>query len=605
MKNRGTTQSKGLLSRLVRESLILSCLEAISSRLISFFKNGLFSYILTGGGASDAALHSGGFGSTADENRLKARFNRSVKQKVALSFENSFIVGRYRDAVRRAVCTPVSTYGMFTATLGIYICLVYFVKLYGFTAADTQNISSLITGLIVIAASVPLLLCRKSLARALSESAFFGAAFSGLVELDAYGDEKGRGAAGMALIAGSVLGVLSFFSGEIRILAFVAAVVFLLLVAYSPECGLLTAALVFPFCPAGALCAVICASLFSYVVKVLRGKRNFRLNTAGIFMLILCLCFLFETAGGGRNALFAFCMAALYLLTANLLTTQALLSKAANVLTIGLGAAVAVYAMQVFMAAFSGGDWYTALVSSFSVFGSGKRFAAYVLLCAPFVFCKAQGGGFIAKLYGYLVVVACIIYSVLYGSVAYAILAALAASLYLAVAGRRLFRPFLLCFAVPVGGLYFAAVPISFGDMGFYNTLSCWIDAFKAGGANWLFGCGMSDASTALAFGGDSRSLYLQIFVQCGAAGFLLLAAALCFALQRLYVRLDGVGSENRSITAAAGASSVTGLIMGMGINLWADKDLSFIFWFGLGIAAAAYEVRKERRRGVNDEQIV
>lgn len=603
MKSKGTTHRKSFIKRLLSESLILSCLGKLSSRLISFFKASVMSYVLTGAATSDEALKNGGLGRAAEKQRLKTRFAKNVKLRFALSVENSAISRSYRESVNRVMHSPVRTFGVFTATLGVYICLVYFVKLYGFSSLRPAGLGSLFTGCVMIAASVPLLLCRKSLACALEKSAFVHSLLTGITDLGVYGGERRSGGVGIALMTGSFLGALTFFCGEKRILLLIAGALYLLVVLYSPEMGLLSAVALFPFCRAEWVCAILTAALISYVIKVLRGKRNLRFGTANVFMLLLCLCFLFELFGGGKNALFAFCMAALYLLTANLFTTRTLLNKGVNALTLGLGVAVVVYAAQVFTAASAGAGWKQTLIDSHSVFGTGRQFSAYLLLVLPFLFCKAQGGAFFSKLYGYLLAAACIVYSVLNGNTAYAVLTAAAAALFLAVQGRKLFRPFLLCFGLPVCGLYFAAVPISFGEMGFYTLLSGWAAAFKAGVHNFLLGSGMSAASSALAFWGDSHSFYLQIFVECGFLGFLLLALAVCFALQQTYSQLSEVGSENRSVTAAAGASALVGLILGMGTNLWADKDLCFIFWFSLGLAGAAYEIRMERRRGAENER--
>lgn len=605
MKSKGTTQRNGFINRLFKGSLILSCLGIISSRLISFFKASVFSYLLTGGFVSDGALESGGIGSAAKKHKLNTRFVRAAKSYFAHSVENSFISKRYNQTLSRLIYTPVSTFGAFFATLGIYFCLVYFVKLYGFDAETTDDISSLLIGGVIILLSLPLLLSRKPLVSALGSSVFVRNMLSSLIELDTYNGEKQHSAFGTALVAGSVLGVLSFFCGELKIIALIAAAVYLLLVFHSPEFGLLSVVLSFPLCQRRMLCTLISVAFASYIIKVLRGKRNLNMTTSNIFVLLLGLCFVFELFGGGEGAWFAACMAAAYLLAANLITTQKLLNKCANVFAIGLGVVVTVFAVQVFVAALNGASWSKTLTSSYSVFASGKQLSCYLLLMLPFVYCKANGRSLLSKVYSYGLVIVCIIYSVLNGDTVYAILTAVAATLFLAVKDRKIFRPFAMCFGVPVGGLYFADVPISFGDMGFYTTVSSWVAAFRAGLGNFITGTGMSDASVALVFQGDSHSMYLQTFIECGITGVLLLVLAIAFAFQRVYAQLSKVGSTNRNVTAAAGATAVIGVIIGMGTNLWADKDTCLIFWLCLGIACAAYEIRKEKRRGNDDEQNV
>lgn len=606
MKSKGTTQRIGLINRLLKGSLILSCLGIISSRLISFFKASVFSYLLVGGTVSDAALENGAIGTAVKKHRLNTRLVRAVKTWFSLSVENSVIVKRYRIALNRLIYTPISTFGAFFATLGIYICIVYFIKLYGFNAQTTVSISSLYIGGVVVLFSIPLLLSRKSLVGALYSSVFVRTMLSGLIDLDAYTGEKQHGAVGTALMAGFSLGFLCFFCGEVKVLLLLLAVVYLLVVLHSPEAGLVSVIAAFPFCERYMLCTLISVAFASYLIKVLRGKRNLHLKTSNIFALMLGLCFLFELfGGGGKTAWFALCMTAAYLLAANLINTQKLLNKCANVFTVGLGVVVTVFAVQVFVDALNGAGWGYTLTHSCSVFASGKQLSCYLLLMLPFVYCKSGGRSFLSKAYSYALVIACIIYSVLNGDTVYAILTAIAATLFLAVKDRKIFRPFVMCFGVPVSGLYFAAVPISFGDMGFYETVSGWVAALRAALDNFITGTGMSALSVSLVFAGDSHSMFLQTFIECGAAGLLLLLLAVVFALQRVYARLGEVDSVNRNITAAAGASALIGLVIGMGTNLWADKDTCLIFWLCLGLAGAAFEIRKEKRRGNDDEQDV
>lgn len=603
MKNRAASKKRRFFAGLSGESLILSCLGSLSSRLISFFKESIFSYIFTGGEKSDAALKTGALSTAAAEHGIKAKSFRTFKRRFATSVENSAIANIYRSAVQRLIYMPVSTYGTFFATLGIYICLVYFVKLYGFGGENTAELSSLIIGAAIMVLSIPLLLCRKPLAAKLYGSLFIRGMLAGLINLGEYNGEKRRGAVGIALIVGSALGVLTFFCGEKSILLMLLLLVFALLVFFSPELGLISAVAVFPFCGRRLICALITASLASYILKVLRGKRNLRLCSANVFVIILGLCFVFELSGGGENAWFAMSMTALYLLAANLLNTKRLIKKCANVLTVGLGVALAVYVAQVFIAALEGASWRYALITSRSVFTSGRELAYYMLLLLPFIFCKAGGTGAFSRLYGYLFTAAIIVYSVVNGYTVCAVLAAIAATLFLAVRGRRIFRPFAVCFGVPIGALYFAAVPISFGDMGFYDTLSGWLAALKAGSGSFFTGVGMSAQSVSLVLEGDSRSMFLQTFTECGFFGLLLLGLAVCFALQRCYCGLSKVGTENRNLAAAAGAVCAVGLMIGLCTNLWADTDMCFVFWLCLGMSGAAYELRKEERRGLDDEQ--
>jgi len=604
MKSNKNAHKKSFIKRLFEESLILSCLGKISSRLIYFFKVSIFSFLLTDCDTVDNALERGAASRGVNRIKLKQRFIRPLKYRFSLSVENSLLAGLYRRGLQRALYTPVSTYGAFLATLGIYIGLVYFVKLYAFFATDI-SVASLVTACVVFLCSVPLLFCGKPLITAVSESAVISTLLSGCIDFSAYNGKKRSAAVGSAIILGSVSGVLTFFCGEWRILALICAAIYLLMVLHSPELGLFSVVLLFPFVPRPLTCAMVLITFAFYILKVLRGKRNLHFGTAGVFVAMLGIGFLFVyLKGGGQNALFALCMCLVYCLAANLLCTPKLLRKCVRTLVTGFSVALAIYALQVFNAAYSGHNWYGAIVGSFSVFATADRLACYALLLLPFVFCKSKNGSFIKQTVSYLLMVACIIYSVVIGYTALAVLSAAAIALYLAVDGCRLFRPLVLCFGLPVMGLYFASGYIPYNNVNLFAVMENWMAALKAGSAHFFTGVGMSAASVTMAFGGDSSSMYFQTLLECGISGLLLLVLATAFSTQRIYTQLSPTGTENRSITAAAGAAALICLTVSMGENLWADPSLCVIYWLCLGLASAAYTARQEEQRGMYDEKM-
>lgn len=600
MKNNGSVRKKGFIKRLARESLILSCLGKLSSRLIYFLKVSMLSFLLTGCAGTDKALESGVTGSYIKEHKLFSRFVRPVKRAFSLSVEESFFAGLYRKALERVIYTPVSTYGAFFLTFGIYIALVYYVKLYAFYM--TTSMASLEIACVIMLFSLPLLLSRKSLVGLLSGSVFISGIFSGCIDFSYYDGKKRPAAVGTAIILGSLLGVLTFFCGELRMIAFLFAAVFMLVVFHSPEMGLFSTALAFPFFDRGFVSALVFVSFISYIIKVLRGKRNLHFGASGVFVSLLGLMFLFNwLGGGGEKALFAFCMCALYILAANLLSTPKLLRKCVSALVSGFGICILVAAVQVFNSAWTGEGWRTAVEGSFSVFSDDSALAGYMILMLPFMFCKANRGGFLSKGLSYLLFVTCIAYSVFTGHTVFAVLAAVTVTVYLSISARRIFRPLVLCFGLPVGGLYFADVSISYSGMGLYDVMAGWTAAVAAATPHFFLGVGMTDASVALAFGGESNSMFLQTLVECGLAGLVLLTLALAFAMQRLYASLSKVGTENRVVTAAAGASVLAGFMLGCGIDLWAHTELCVAFWLCLGLAGATYRVRTEERRDTDE----
>jgi len=600
MSNKGNVRKKGFIKRLLAESLILSCLGRISSRLICFFKKSIFSLFLIGCDISDNALETGAAGGFFKKRQVYTRFVLPVKRGFSASVEEGVIARHYRKLLQAALYTPVRTYGAFFATYGIYVGLIYVIKHYENLSGAT--VSSLQSACVIMLLAFPLMFVGKPLISFIGGSTFVSSIFAGFVDFSRFDGEKRPNAIGTALGLGSVLGVLTFFSDEKRMLVFLGASVFMLAVFHYPELGFFTAALVFPFISKRLLCVLLAVTLFSYLLKVLRGKRSFRINTASVFVTMLCLCFFFAAlGGGGEKAWFAFSVCALYLLAVNLIVSPGLLRKSVTTLALGLGICITVFAVQVFVKALDGVDWFTAVRDSHSVFESSHALAGYLVLMLPMMFCKANKSGLFYQGVSYLIFVASIIYSVMMEHTALAVLSAVGVTAYLAISARRIFRPLVLGFGLPIGGLFFSAVPITYTGMGVYDSMAGWASAVAASVPRIFFGVGMSEASVKLAFEGNSGSMFFQTLLECGLLGFMLLVLAVVFAMQRIYASLSKVGTQNRVVTAASGAAALVGFILACGTNLWESTELCFVFWLCLGIAGAAYRLRKDEWREYYD----
>lgn len=600
MKSKVSTK-KGYFKRLREESLVLSCLAGLSSRLIYFLKVSLISFFFSGAESFDTSLENGFFYDGIKSIKLRERVIRPIKGSFSLAFERSSVYLLYRRIAARLLYTPTSTFGAYLVTFGVYVGLVYYVKLYAL--GEDASVYSLVNGCFIIVMAFPLLFSGKPLIRFLGDSAFVSRALYGCIELDAYKGEKKSAAVGSAIIFGSVCGVASYFCGEGRILLLLALAVFAMLIGHSPEMGMVFTAFSFSFVPRGFLMFTVSLTLVSYLFKVIRGKRNLRFGTAGVFAVMLLLNFLFVLMrGGGNNAWYAFCVVAVCLLASNLLVTYKLIKKVIQALVFGMGFVFIDFAYGLLTDALAGGDIASALKVQSAFFDNSYSFARFCLVMLPFLFCKAEGSVLFGRPLCFFVGTGCLAYCVHTGNTLLAIIIAAVLTLYLAVARRRFFRPLLMCFGLPIGVLYFARVPISFEAMGFADTINGWAQAIGAMQGNFFTGVGMTDGSLALGGVTDSHSMYLQTMAECGVVGFVLLVLCLASCCMRLFAGLSPVGNDSRRIAAAAGASVVAGLTLGCYNNLWAEGSLGFVFWLALGIAVAAYEVRKEEKRGVGDE---
>ena len=105
-------------------------------------------------------------------------------------------------------------------------------------------------------------------------------------------------------------------------------------VLYSPESGLLLAIILLPFAPYTAVRIVATASAVSYLLKLLRGKRNMSISATDSVVLLFaaaCIC-----AFGPGQAASLFAASLVYLLAVNLLRSSDLFEKGINALSVGL-----------------------------------------------------------------------------------------------------------------------------------------------------------------------------------------------------------------------------------------------------------------------------
>ncbi|MBE6677602.1 MAG: hypothetical protein E7597_02275 [Ruminococcaceae bacterium] len=602
MKNSKANNKIGYVKRLKNGSLILSCLGGLSSKLICFLKLSILSFLFSGGDKSDRLVEKSAVSKKLKQADIKKNVINKAKTTCARAIESSPVTKAYKKLITGALYTPASSYGAFFVTFGVYVGLVYCVKLYAFRDTDIKT-QSLINACIIILSALHLLFSRKSVIKYLESSAFVRAALGGCIHFGVYGDKKGASALGTAIILGSVFGVLTFFFNELRVLLFIFVIILALVVLSAPELGLCAAALCLPFIERRYLVALICYTFGCYLTKVLRGKRNLHLDTGNIFVLFLLACFGFAAVrGGGINALFAFSATALYIMAANLLITKNLLKKCVQSLCLGFSGVIVIFLFQLFLSAYNKTPFGASLTNSFSVFEESGNLIKYCLVLLPFRFCKSVRSAPFSKTACYLLAAGLMCYSVYTGHVFFAVATSITVALYLTVSNRQIFAPLFLCVGVPLLALYFSGVSVDLNNLGAYNMVSGWVSALKASTSYPVLGFGMSAETLATAGFGDSRSMYLQTLAECGLTGFILLILAIVFAAQRMYTALPKAPSSSRRIAAAAGASGIMGLLLGFGNNLWQEDSICLVLWLSLGIASAACHTRMAEKREMDNE---
>ena len=336
MSKKNSKRKKGLLARSYENSLIISTLDAAGARLHR--------------AVSGSAVARGFcFADRLDEAKDKSLICRAVTSSKANHFfskiktafarlvESSGIVGAYRRGINGILCSQVRDIGVFLLSFGLFSLISTLLKAFMFDYVSDVTEFSFICVAAMLICSLPMLFSKRSVASKLSESAAFSSLLSGLLGISPLALRTKltpRAHSAIALALGTVAGSLSFVFQPANILWTILLAIGAMTVLYSPESGLLLAIILLPFAPYTAVRIVAAASAVSYLLKLLRGKRNMSISATDSVVLLFaaaCIC-----AFGPGQAVSLLAASLIYLLAVNLLRSSDLFEKGVNALSVGL-----------------------------------------------------------------------------------------------------------------------------------------------------------------------------------------------------------------------------------------------------------------------------
>ena len=196
--------------------------------------------------------------------------------------------------------------------------------------------------LAVFIIAVPMNVSKLTLAKAVQSGRITGAIF-----IDAFGyrNESFNGVAtkkskrgGASVLLGIATGVFTFVVHPISILLFLFMCIAIVLIMYAPEIGVLICLFGLPFFsflenPTLALLAFVFVTFISYVVKLIRGKRIFKIELMD-FSVVFFLILIYLSGAisvGGRDSLASASIACIlgfiYFLIVNLIRTEKWLKR--------------------------------------------------------------------------------------------------------------------------------------------------------------------------------------------------------------------------------------------------------------------------------------
>ena len=596
-----------LLKRLIRESLILSCLSSLSERIIKLFGSGIFYIIFCGCDETDAYLKKGVIGRLTAKTELNTRIIRPFKFFFASGIEHSRIVSFYRRIIGRLLAVSIRFYGILICTLGIYGVGIYLAKMLSYIT-ETPDTNELFWSVFLFIAGIPMLMSGRSVSAVLKTSRFFGWFFVGILGINEmalreYKKPETHGTA--AFVSGTVLGLITIFVST-PVIAFVfLSVVLCASILYTPELGLLSAVMLFPIISVRLLAALLVVTTICYFLKVLRAKRNLRFKTADIFVLFfgfyIIALGLLSGSGGQVRAVYLLCFLAVYFLIANLIASERLIKQTLYAFCIGSGLSCSLFILQ-HIAGGIENIYIDPLLNLISTSLVGKSSYGYFLvLLLPICLALFKTNNFKSEKAALLVLSfltsACII---IMADRLILVSAYMAVFLYILFAYKKPISTVLL-FSVISPVIYFWIPFIPFLNDIFSQTYT----DLMSGGTDKLVGTvlptgvGIGDRIMLLALNKTGASNYIgnlgllkRLIIEGGLFYLISFLLAVFFILQRCFNYL--VRCKNTRIGFILSAFSAVLFIflsLGMFYDMWEDIRIYMLFWVVCGVISAVKNV--------------
>ncbi len=613
-------------------SLLVYLFDKLTDKIYHALIEGFFGYIFTAYSTELCAYNDGYVVSYFKGGKKTRHVLRIIRQYFSESFETSFVLRIMSRAVNRLAFMPLKIYGSFFMSFGIYTMLVYFIKLL-IPAAGTADIDSLYIGIGLCIVTLPIYLSSQNLSEAVQKGKLTSALF-----VDAFGyreenfenkNPKKRYRSAWSVFWGLIAGILTFVISPIAIIVFLLLATVITLIIITPEIGVLFCLFALPFFsftsnPTLLLTLSVLVTIFSYIIKIIRGKRIFKLELMDISVIIFFVLVLFSGAitFGGRpsyySALVACCLLFGYFLVVNLIRTEKWLNRCIVAL-VSSGTVVAVIGVLQYIFGLAPNGWLDMSVFSdiegrtVSLFENPNYLAAYLALVLPFTVFKAitakSKKGRVLGFICCLMMIICTVFTWTRGAWVAVLVSVL---LFFMIFSKKTMRlifvmlasiPF-LPFVLPKNVVNRFMSIGNLTDSSIQYRLYTWKGSLQMAKEYFWGGIGYGTEAFAqmypmYSYAGieaavHTHSLYLQILIEMGIAGIACFALIAVLYIQKSFEYMKNPISRNDMlITAAALCSFVALLIMGIFDYVWYNYRIFFLFWVVMALGVCCVRIGK------------
>ncbi len=618
------------LSGIASFSFFVFILDKLGHIIYNALINGFFGKLFTSYSTLQKRFKKGFCGYILFGNHRVRRFFKRVRKYIATDIEVGMFTKLFRRIIGYFCAAPLHFYGNFFLFFGIYTSVVYFIKLFLPETGEAIPID-FVVGASSTIASIPLMFSKVPLAQAIKQSVIgnmiFQGAFGFSDEVFKRQTKKVKSRGNIMLVLGLVAGIMSFFIKPAAILLGILFVVMLLLIASSPEIGVLLTIIILPFFtflsfPTIYLSGLILITTFFYIVKVIRGKRVFNLELidAAVFafgiMILLSGGFSFGRVSSLYTAIVMSCLLIGYFLIVNLIKTEKW-AKRCIIALVSSASIAALVGIFEFIFGESNQKWLDpALFSDIklrvvSFFENPNMLSVFLIIAFPFaVALMLTSKNFNEKLLAFFACVILVLCTVFTWSRGAWLAIIFGTFIFFAVYTTKTFRIF---------GAAFIIVPLlqtllpqniidrllsisNLADSSISYRIYTWKGTLRAISDFIWGGIGFGDEAfsniyplysySGMETAQHSHSLYLQILLCAGIFGFIVFALIVFLYCQKSFEYIKNPeNKDSRIYVAAAFSAIVSALIMGVFDYIWYNYRIFYIFWVVMAIGCAFIRV--------------
>lgn len=616
-------KKKYVRSGLFRHSVLIFYLTKFSGWIYHAFLSGFFGWILT---SYDALAQ--GFASSKIVRNIKRfsgmkalNFIKNAKRFIAVTYERSFFLNKIRDLSTKILTAKINTFGLFFFSYGIYLVLIQLIKKYAIVM-ETSVPHAIYIGFGSLIAGFFMLFSKKNVASAVYDSRilrFILFDFLGLRILDVANAAKCETRKGFNIpfLFSMIFALISIFIDPLMIIEIILLFILFSVILSSPETGIILMFLSLPFLATIHLAEFLCLILISYILKLICGRRIFRLHLLD-FSVIAFLIFVFcggvvtiDTSSFPKMLLML-CFMSAYFIVKNIISSPVLVRRCLYALVIGATVVSAYGIYQNYFEALST-TWQDVSVFSeirgrvVSTFENPNVLGEFLILVFPITLALMANAKRANERFWLFISAtlhcACLIFTWSRGAwLGFAI----ATVLFLCVSSKYFFTAGLL--SIPAVATFFvfnldASSSIlrritSFSDSSTSYRLNIWKGVLQMLQDIGLYGIGIgegafSKAYPAYALSGievapHSHNLYLQITVEMGIFALLaFLCLIFTFSLCSFSFCKNAVNRANRSICLGIFCGIFAFLIQGLTDYVFYNYRIFLLFWLILGLGVA------------------